>query len=142
MRLSTLAITAVTALTLCFTGCKSEPAMPPSPTSIINHARDQLTPFRFTLTTDPTSPKYNGPIMLKVHVVDAANQPADGVTLKANVSMSGMQQGAHQLTLSGKGDGDYEAPMNLEMAGSWDVDLTATKDDKSRQQKLSIEVGG
>jgi hypothetical protein len=31
--------------------------------------------------------------------------------------------------------------VNLEMAGSWDVDLTATKDGKSRQQKLSIEVG-
>jgi hypothetical protein len=141
MRLRTIAIAAVGALTLALTGCKSESLLPPSPTSMINHARDQLTPFRLTLTTDPASPKYNGPILLKVHVIDAANQPADGVTLQADVSMSGMQQGAQHLTLSGRGNGDYEGQMNLEMAGSWDVDLTATKDDKSRQQKLSIEVG-
>lgn len=77
--------------------------------------------------------------MLKVHVIDAANQPADGVTLDADVSMGGMSQ---HLTLSGTGGGDYETQMNLEMAGSWDVDLTATKDGKSRQQRLSIDVGG
>ena len=56
--------------------------------------------------------------------------------------MSGMDQGAQHLTLGGKGGGDYEGTVNLEMAGSWDVDLTATRDGKSRQQKLSIEVGG
>ena len=56
--------------------------------------------------------------------------------------MSGMDHGSQHLTLDGKGDGDYEGQMNLEMAGSWDVDLTATKDGKSRQQRLNIEVGG
>ena len=149
MRLRTLAISTVAALTLAIAGCKSSSApasgpsvMPPNPTTIINNAREQLTPFRFTLATEPTAPRYTGPIMLKVHVIDAANQPADGVTLKADVSMSGMDQGAQHLTLSGKGGGDYEGAMNLEMAGSWDVDLTATRDGKTRQQKLSIEVGG
>jgi hypothetical protein len=53
-----------------------------------------------------------------------------------------MDQGAQHLTLSGKGGGDYEGEVKLEMAGSWDVDLSATRDGKSRQQKLSIEVGG
>jgi nitrogen fixation protein FixH len=115
--------------------------MPPSPAAIINNAREQLAPFRFTLATDPASPGDNSPILLKVHVIDAANQPADGVTLKADVSMSGMDEGAQHLTLSGKGGGDYEATVNLEMAGSWDVDLTATRDGKSRQQRFSIEVG-
>jgi hypothetical protein len=143
MRLHTVAIAAVAMLIFGLAGCKSESSsMPPNPTAIINNARDQLTPFRFTLATDPASPKYNGPILLKVHVIDAASQPADGVTLKADVAMSGMDHGAQHLTLSGKGNGDYEGQVNLEMAGSWDVDLTATRDGKSRQQKLSIEVGG
>jgi hypothetical protein len=142
MRLSTLVLTATFALSISFAGCKSGTSMPPNPTTIINNTRDQLTPFRFTLATDPTPPSYSRPITLKVHVIDAASQPADGVTLKADVSMSGMDSGAQHLTLSGKGGGDYEGQMNLEMAGSWDVDLTATKDGKSRQQKLSIEVGG
>ncbi len=149
MRLWTFAIVTLVALTLTSSGCKSSSVpvpdssvMPPNPTTIINHARDQLTPFRFTLATEPVSPSYDGPILLKVHVIDAANQPADGVTLKADVSMSGMDQGAQHLTLSGKGGGDYEGTVKLDMAGSWDVDLTATQDGKSRQQKLSIEVGG
>jgi hypothetical protein len=138
MRLRTFAIAAAALLALSFTGCKSE-SLPPNPTSLINNTRDRLNPFRFTVTTDPSSPTSKSPIMLKVHVIDATNQPADGVTVKADVSMGGM---AKHLTLSGRGDGDYEGQMDLEMPGSWDVDLTATKDGKSRQQRLSIEVGG
>jgi hypothetical protein len=142
MRLCKISIAVIATLTLAGTGCKSESALPPSPTSIINNTRDRLTPFRFTLATDPTAPNYNSPILLKVHVIDGAGQPADGVTLNADVSMSGMEHGAQHLTLSGKGGGDYEGQVNLEMAGSWDVNLTATQGEKSRQQKLSIEVGG
>jgi hypothetical protein len=142
MRLCRISITAIALLTLAGTGCKSESALPPNPTAIINNTRDRLTPFRFTLATDPASPNYSHPILLKVHVIDAAGQPADGVTLNADVSMSGMEHGAQHLTLSGRGGGDYEGQVNLEMAGSWDVNLTATQGEKSRQQKLSIEVGG
>jgi hypothetical protein len=142
MRVHTFTIAALVVLTIFHTGCKSEPVLPPNPTTVINNVRDQLTPFRFTLATVPASPNYKDPILLKVHVIDAANQPADGVTVSADVSMSGMDQGAQHLTLSGKGGGDYEGSLSLEMAGSWDVDLKATKDGKSRQQKLSIEVGG
>jgi hypothetical protein len=146
MRLSSLAaptLLAVALLTMVSSGCKSEEAaLPPSPTTLINGTRDRLNPFRFTLATDPATPNFNGPITIKVHVIDATNQPAEGVTVQADVSMGGMDQGAQHLTLSDKGGGDYEGDVKLEMAGSWDVDLTATRDGKSRQQKLSIEVGG
>ena len=126
--LTALALFAVALLTLVSSGCKSEDVvLPPSPTTLINGTRDRLNPFRFTLATDPASPNFNGPITIKVHVIDAANQPADGVTLQADVSMSGMDQGAQHLTLDGKGGGDYEGDVKLEMAGSWDVDLTATQ---------------
>lgn len=122
---------------------KPQPSeFPPAPASIINSTRDRLTPFRFNLTTDPTSPGSNSSVLLKVHVIDGANQPADGVTLTADVSMSGMQQGAQHVTLDGKGNGDYEGRVKFDMAGSWDVDLAATKDGKNRQQRLNIVVGG
>ncbi len=144
MRFRIVAIAAIAALVyFAMKNYKPDPStLPPDPTRIIQNTRDRLTPFRFTLATDPTSPSFNSPILLKVHVIDAADQPADGVELKADVSMSGMDQGAQHLVLSGRGNGDYDGRLNLEMAGSWDVDLTATKDGKSRQQKLSIEVGG
>src|ERR1017187_287827 len=147
MRLPSLTIAPVfllnvALLTLASSGCKTDTVLPPAPASLINNTRDRLTPFRFTLTTDPPSPNFNSPVVIKVHVIDATDHPADGVTVQANVSMSGMDQGTQHLTLSGKGGGDYEGEVKLEMAGSWDVDLSATRDGKSRQQRLSIEVGG
>jgi hypothetical protein len=144
MRYRILAIAAI-AVVAYFAINKYKPTasdLPPAPAAIINSTRDRLTPFRFTMTTDPAAPNYNSSILLKVHVIDGANQPADGVALTADVSMSGMDHGAQHLTLEGKGGGDYEGRLNLEMAGSWDVDLTAAKDDKNRKQRLSIEVGG
>lgn len=121
-------------------GCNSENT-PPPPASLINSTRDRLNPFRFTLTTDPTPPTANHSTLLKVHVIDAADQPADGVDLQADLSMPGMG-GAQHVTLSGRGNGNYEGEVTLEMAGSWDVDLTASKDGKTKKQKLDIEVGG
>jgi hypothetical protein len=142
MRFRLLAIAAIAALLYFAFQYKPAPITPPlNPTAIIQGTRNQLTPFRFTLATDPASPSFNSPFVLKVHVIDAADQPADGIELKADVSMSGMDQGSQHLLLNGRGNGDYEGQVNLEMAGIWDVDLTATKDGKSRQQKLSIQVG-
>lgn len=148
MRLSSRTIAAaallsVVLLSLASSGCKSsDVVLPPSPASLINGTRDKLNPFRCTLTTDPASPSYNNAILIKVHVIDATNQPADGVSVQADISMGGMDHGAQHVTLDGKGGGDYEGEVNLEMAGSWDVDLTASRDGKSEQQRLSIEVGG
>jgi hypothetical protein len=136
MRLSALA---VALLMLTCVGCKSSD-LPPSPASLINGTRDRLNPYRMTLATDPSYPHASGPIQLKVHVIDAANQPADGLTLNAEVSMAGMN-GSHQLTLDGRGNGDYDGQLNVDMAGSWDVNLTASKDGKSGRQKLMMDVG-
>jgi hypothetical protein len=139
VRLLFIAIVAVV-LYYGFSRYKPAPSdLPPNPAAIINNTRDKLTPFRFNMTTDPASPRYNNSVLIKVHVIDSADQPADGVTLTADFSMSGMTQ---HITLEGKGGGDYEGRVNLEMAGSWDVDLTATRDEKRREQRLSIEVGG
>jgi hypothetical protein len=138
-----LVIAAIAAIVYFAVKYKPEPVAPPiNPAALIQGTRDRLTPYRFTMTTEPASPSYNTPILLKVHVIDAADKPADEVELKADISMAGMDHGSQHLTLNGKGNGDYEGQLNLEMAGSWDVDLTATKDGESRQQRLNIEVGG
>jgi len=122
-------------------GCRSENTRPPAPASLIQGTRDRLNPFRFTLNTEPSAPNSNDWITLKVHVIDAANQPADGAEVNADISMTGMN-GSQHMTLNGLGGGDYEGEVKLEMAGSWDVDLSATRDGKSSQQRLTIEVGG
>lgn len=137
MRLSALAVAALALIFTC-AGCKSSD-LPPNPTSLINGTRDRLNPYRMTLATDPAYP-HAGPVLLKVHVIDAANQPAEGLTVKADVSMAGMN-GAQHLTLDGRGNGDYEGQITVDMAGAWDVNLTASKADKSGQQRLVLDVG-
>jgi hypothetical protein len=143
MRFRLVVIVAIAAIAyFAFNKFRPQPSeLPPAPAALINSTRDRLTPFRFNLTTDPASPSANSSVLLKVHVIDGANQPADGVTLSADVSMIGGGSMQH-LTLDGNGDGDYEGRVNLDAAGSWDVDLTASKDGKSRQQRLNIVVGG
>ena len=126
---------------LLVSGCKSENTLPPPPASVINNTRDRLNPFRCTLATEPSAPTFNDQILLKVHVIDAASQPADGVELNADVSMPGMN-GSQHVTFSGMGGGDYEGAVEVEMAGSWDVELSATRDGKSSKQRFTIEVGG
>ena len=142
MHLKPHAISAAVALSLSLvmltSGCKTD--LPPAPASLINGTRDRLNPFRFTLTTAPSAPSFNDQIMLKVHIIDAANQPADGVEVDAEVSMPGMN-GSQHVSFSGTGDGDYEGAVKVDMAGSWDVDISATRDGKSSKQRLTIEVG-
>jgi YtkA-like protein len=143
MHLKAFAICAVAVLSLSFalltSGCKSE-NMPPPPASLINNTRDRLNPFRFTFATEPSAPSIRDRITLRVHVIDAANQPADGVEVSAELSMPGVS--GPRVTLGGTGNGDYEGEVDLETAGSWDVDLAATRDDKSSKQRFAVEVGG
>ena len=142
VKLPKLVMLGLVLLTLASLGCKSSD-LPPAPATLINNTRDRLNPFRFTMTTDPASPTINNHIAIKVHVIDAVNQPADGVDLQADLSMpAGMAKGPQHISFSGQGNGDYEGEVDLDTAGSWDMDLTAAKDGKTKQQRLSIDVGG
>lgn len=142
MRLRILAIAIVAAL--AYFAIEHNTALPAAPdsTALISGLRDQVSPFSFTLNTDPDPPSSDLPVMLRVHVTDAAGQPTNGLTVEANVSMSGTDRGMQHTTLHSKGNGVYEGRVNLESAGTWDVELTATKDDKRARQRLTIEVGG
>jgi nitrogen fixation protein FixH len=140
MRFCVLVIAAVVVLTCVAIGHNSGLLFLSDPTAFILRMRDQVSPFRFALTTDPEPPDCSAPVKLKVHVTDSSSKPADGLFLEADVSMANMDHGAQHVTLRGKGNGDYEGRLNLEMAGSWNVDLTATKGNTRTRQRLSIEV--
>jgi hypothetical protein len=127
-------------LALAGSACKSsDTPLPPSPASLINGTRDRLNPFRMTFATDPASPNVSNQITLKVHILDAESQPADGVSVDADLSMMGGGATQH-LALGGAGGGDYEAAVTVDQPGSWDVDLTASKDGKSSKQRVSFDV--
>ncbi len=136
---ATLSLLATLMLLAAAPACKSS-NLPPSPSSLITGTRDRLNPFRMNLTTDPQWPKANGGFTLKVHIMDAASQPATGVSLKGSLTMNGMSQ-SHEVTFDERGNGDYEGQVTVEMPGVWDVDLTASQGDKIKQLRLNVEVG-
>jgi hypothetical protein len=120
-------------------GCKDSTPAPPA--SVITNTRNALNPFRITLTTDPSSPTANSRVLLKVHVIDAADRPADGIDVGADLSMLGGGNTQH-VALSGRGGGDYEGEVTPDLPGSWYVDLTASKDGQSKKQRFDLDVGG
>jgi hypothetical protein len=141
MRLRILAIAIVAGLAYFVVQNKSALPAPPDSAALIREIRGQASPFRFTLNTDPEPPSYNSPIVLRVHVTDAAGQPADGLAVEATVSMSGMDHGAQHSILHGKGNGVYESKVKVETVGGWNVDLTAMKKEgKSGSERLNMEV--
>jgi hypothetical protein len=111
-----------------------------NPSALITGMRNQSSPLRFTLSTDPEPPSYDEPIHLRVHVTDNTNQPADGLILESNLSMNGMSYGAQSVSLRGVGNGNYLGTVNLEMPGSWYVDLIATKHGEQHRERFNIEV--
>ncbi|MGA3126800.1 MAG: FixH family protein [Candidatus Korobacteraceae bacterium] len=142
MRLRILAIAAVAVLTYFVMEHKLGLPAPPAPAALIMSLRNQLSPFRFTLATDPEPPECDGPTILKIHAIDAAGKPASGLIIEADVYMSNIDHPAQHVTLRANGAGNYEGRVELEVAGSWNVDLTARKDGKMDRQRLSIEVTG
>ncbi len=143
MRLRILAIATVAALAYFAVQNKSTLSALPDTAALIRNIRGQSSPFRFTLSTDPEPPSYDSPIVLRVHVTDAAGQPADGLAVEATFSMSGTDHGAQHMILHGKGNGVYESKVKADTPGSWNVDLTAAKRDGSSatSERLNLEVG-
>lgn len=112
----------------------------PNPTVLLDAIRARLTPFHFSLATDPATPIAAAPLTLLVHVTDAASQPAAGLHVSAELSMLGS---AHmvQVELDDRGAGDYAAEVRLEAPGSWNVDLTASGEGKSARHRFPLLVG-
>jgi hypothetical protein len=141
MRHRILAAAAVVALAFYATGHKIAVPALPSPTTLILNMRSEVQPFHFSLGTEPEPPRCGAPITLRVHVSDAAGQAVDGLKIEVNASMHGTDHEARQLTLRNKGQGNYEGRVTLEAAGSWDLDLVATKDGRRARERISVEVG-
>lgn len=138
MRLRTLAIVAV--VVLAYFAAQHHVGLTAlrAPSALIQQLRNP--PLRFALTTEPEPPSYDNSTTLKVHVIDSAGKPADKLTVDVYLSMSGADHEIRQVTLRGRGNGDYEGRINFDMAGAWNVDITAIKDGIKSEQRISIEV--
>lgn len=115
------------------------PALP-DPTTMILSMRNQVPTYRFTLATDPEPAISDEPMRLRVHVVDTNGKPADGLTVEADASLTGLN-GSKHVAFRRKGNGAYEGELEVDTTGTWNVDLTATKNGRSSRQRLNLDVG-
>jgi hypothetical protein len=112
----------------------------PDPTTLIINARNHVQPFHYALSTNPDDPSCDRPIILMVHATDTSGQPIDGLNIEANVSLALADRTVQTVKLRSRGHGNYEGRVNLEMAGTWDVDLAGEKDGNRARQRLSVDV--
>jgi len=140
MPIRLLAVASLVLLTLASPGCKSTSIDVPNPSTLIHGTRDRLNPFRFTLTTEPESPSAATTFTIRVHVIDAAGQPAEGVDLEADLSTTAMAGSPQHVTFDDAGAGDYTADVNLSEPGGWDLNLGASKDGKTKHQRFYLQL--
>ena len=131
----------VTVAALAYFVIEHKPGLP-APTTLTTGLRDQMSPLRFNLATVPEPPECNTSTILVVHVIDPAGKPASGLILEADVYMAGMDLPAHHVTLHGYDNGNYAGTVEFEKAGSWNVDITTSKNGNLIRERLTIEVTG
>jgi Cu(I)/Ag(I) efflux system membrane fusion protein/cobalt-zinc-cadmium efflux system membrane fusion protein len=99
------------------------------------------------LTTDPT-PAHKGANTVRVKLTGADGKPVTAVQAAVTFFMPampamGMAAMRVAATLSEKGAGLYEAPMQLETGGTWQVTVTVQRDGQTIGSKqLSVNATG
>lgn len=140
MRFRTLAVAAIAVLACLAYEHRSELAAL-HPTAAIAELNKPA--LRFTLRSLPDLPIRNRVTTLKVHAVDANGDPADGLTIEIYAANreEGGERRTCQTSLHAKGHGNYVGEISFEEAGTWDIDVAATKDDLNQvRQRMEIQV--
>jgi Cu(I)/Ag(I) efflux system membrane fusion protein/cobalt-zinc-cadmium efflux system membrane fusion protein len=99
------------------------------------------------LSTEPSPPR-RGTNTARVKLMDAERKPIEGAQVTATFFMPampamGMAAMRAAVTLSDKGGGVYEGPLQLESGGTWQVTITAQKNGQTIATKqLSVNTTG
>jgi nitrogen fixation protein FixH len=83
--------------------------------------------FQMTLTTDPAEVKDDKKFTLRVKVLDQAGKPVPDATLHGALIMKTMDMGKNEFDFAAKGDGTYEASARPDMAGPWEIKVSAKR---------------
>jgi Cu(I)/Ag(I) efflux system membrane fusion protein len=99
--------------------------------------------FTIEAALRPDPPKEKGNTLL-VHVLDTGGKPVDGAQVTLTYVMPAMGAMAEMRgsgSISGKGDGRYEARFDLPMGGSWTLEVGVTGGGTSGSARFQITVG-
>jgi hypothetical protein len=88
--------------------------------------------IKFTFRSDPETPRGNSDATLHVTVLDASGKPVTDVRVKITLVMPAMaamgmseMRAANDLTWKGS---DYAGTIKVPTAGSWNVEVNASRD--------------
>jgi nitrogen fixation protein FixH len=126
---ATVGLFAIVLITLgAATACKSKSELKPSGQGEASAAaKATQSAFQMTLSTDPPEVKDDKQFTVRVKVTDQAGKPVPDATLHGALIMKTMDMGKNEFDFAAKGDGSYEASAKPDMAGPWEIKVTAKR---------------
>jgi nitrogen fixation protein FixH len=127
----------ITVLALIIAGCHKQNSEPAAHASANNPATSS---WKLALAMVPDPPLSDRPIIFHLRVTDMAGKPITGAHVTAALIMPLMDMGKNEVAFIDKGEGNYEGPGKFNMAGPWNVLVTASVQGKSGQQTFAVSV--
>ncbi len=142
-----IAIGLVLAGLIVMGGCKGkssnthqQPKPSPAAGAILQVQEMPGSAFVMDLSTQPMQPKFGSKTTFRVRITDHAGTLISGANVAASLVMPLMDMGKNQFPMKEIGGGKYEGTGEFNMAGEWEVNITATRDDKSATYRFNVAV--
>ncbi len=129
-RTATLVVFAV----VLATACNPNKSQPPKPREA------KPIPWKMSLQTQPPQPQMNKDIAFRLTMTDTQGKPIIGAEVNGALVMSLMDMGKNEFKFSDKGNGLYEGVGKMDMAGPWDVVVTAKAGGIEGQKTFPLTV--
>ena len=124
-------------------GCKKKESTPPKPrekSAIIATKDAPGSAFIMSLTMDPAQPKFGRKTNFRVTVKQSLGTPVDGAQVEVSLVMPLMDMGKNQFALKPVGNGEYAGTGEFNMAGEWEVVVTASAQGKTGKTTFNVNV--
>ncbi len=109
----------VTLALVLLVACNPNKSQPPKPKEA------KPIPWKMNLQTQPPEPQTNKDVTFRLTMADPQGKAISGAEVNGALVMSLMDMGKNEVKFSDKGNGVYEGVGKLDMAGPWDVVVTA-----------------
>lgn len=115
--------------------CGPKKSEPPKP------KEDEAFPWNASLKTEPDKPQMNKSVNFQLTLLDPSGKPLGGAQVHGSLVMPLMDMGKNEFSFADKGNGLYEGSGKMDMAGPWDLVVTAKVNAVEGQKTFPLTVG-
>jgi hypothetical protein len=129
---------------LLFAGCKKKESAPPvarEKSAIISTQAAPGSAFIMSLVMDPAQPKFGRKTNFRIVLKQLQGTPVNNAQAEVSLIMPLMDMGKNQFPLQPAGNGQYEGTGEFNMAGEWEVVVTARAGGKAGKTTFNVNVG-